>query len=169
MARVAFMTIGIMHGLEDDPREKGMLDRVDANFAAAAANRGFIWRSEDDPAEGDPWGMRFRPAVFAAEEYAGRLAPTLSLWQDIESVFEFSYQGLHAEALSHRKEWFIKTQWPVYVAWWVEDNHIPTWQEAYARYDRFCREGASPDCFDFKRSFDADGQPVKLDRKSHLH
>ena len=81
------------------------------------------------------------------------------------SVFAFTYNGIHAEALSKRKEWFEHPKWPSYVAWWVEAEHTPSWEEAYERYDKLHREGSSPEAFDFKHPFGADGQPVKIDRE----
>lgn len=73
---------------------------------------------------------RPKPRFFVEDKHI--FAPTtLSLWADLESVFAFAYNGVHAglnaEALKHRKEWFLTPEWPTYVAWWVEDNHEPDW------------------------------------------
>ena len=51
------------------------------------------------------------PAFFVAEQYPGAPA-TLSLWDDLESVYAFPYNGRHAEALSKREDWFRKPEWP---------------------------------------------------------
>jgi hypothetical protein len=46
--------------------------------------------------------------------------------------------------LRRRKEWFRKPQWPTYVAWWVSDDHVPTWAEAVERCEHLHDHGASP-------------------------
>ena len=42
---------------------------------------------------------------------------TLSVLVDLLSVYAFAYNGRHAEALSHRKDWFSMLYWPAYVVW----------------------------------------------------
>ena len=165
MARLAFMTIGLLNEPFGHPRVQGFADRLDANFAAAEASEGFIGRSVLDEATGEEtWGAWAAPTIFHGGEYLNRTPETLSLWQDLESVFAFAYHGVHAEALNNRKEWLVHARWPNYVAWWVRDDHTPSWQEACERYDRLEREGASPEAFHFKQPFGPDGQPARIDR-----
>lgn len=71
---------------------------------------------------------------------------------------------MHAEALSHRKEWFLKPEWPTYVAWWVPDEHPPEWREAAERHAYLHEHGPSPYAFDLKRPFGPNGEPLELDR-----
>jgi uncharacterized protein DUF3291 len=159
------MTFGLMREPLGHPRMQGFIDRIDTNLAAAEASDGFIARSVFDEATGqDTWGVRATPTHFQGDEYENRGVATLSLWQDLESVFAFAYSSSHAEALSKRKQWFMEPRWPNYVAWWVRDDHTPSWPEACQRYDRLECEGASPDAFDFKRPFGPDGQPMRVDR-----
>ncbi|NKQ35372.1 MAG: DUF3291 domain-containing protein [Chloroflexi bacterium] len=119
----------------------------------------------DETAGAHTWQGRSNPPIFKDEEFSDRTPQTLSLWDDLESVFAFAYNGIHAEALSKRKEWFEHPKWPFYVAWWVEDEYTPSWEEAYERYDKLLRDGSSPEAFDFKHPFGSDGQPVKIDRE----
>jgi hypothetical protein len=103
------------------------MDRIDATFGAAQASGGFLGRSEpSDPDDEAVWGAWMVPTIFNPEGYQNRVPETLSLWQDLESVFAFVYHGIHAQALNKRKEWFVHPQWSSYVAWWVEDDHIPS-------------------------------------------
>jgi hypothetical protein len=166
MARVAFYTIGLLITDSEDPQVQGFWDRVDAVFKKAESSEGFLGRSSyDDENSAGSWGIWTAPPVFQKDEYNNRRPATLSLWQDLESVFAFAYNGLHGEALSKRREWFARTEWPVYTAWWVEDNHIPTWQEASERQDRLTKYGPTPEAFNFKQPFGSDGQPLQLDRE----
>ena len=54
--------------------------------------------------------------------------------------------------------------WPSYVAWWVEDGQKPAGEDAAKRLELLHDEGSTPHAFDFKTPFDADGQPIILDR-----
>ena len=75
------------------------------------------------------WQPFATPRFYVEGEHAGAPA-TLTVWDDLESVFAFAYYGVHGEALSKRKEWFVPPEWPTYVAWWVDDDHQPDWEEA---------------------------------------
>lgn len=164
MAKLAFMTTGLLHEPFGAPSMQGFEDRTPPTFAVAEKSEGFLARSGYEAEDELVWGARETPTVFGREDYEARGADTLSLWQDLESVFAFAYNGTHAEALSHRKGWFVHGSWPTYVAWWVDDDHTPSWHEACERFDKLHREGPTPDAFDFKQPFGPDGQPTKIDR-----
>lgn len=91
-------------------------------------------------------------------------AATVSLWDDLESVYVFAYYGRHAEALKKRQDWFTKPEWPTYVAWWVGDDQTPTREDAANRLEHLHDQGSTPYAFDFKTPFNADGEPAILDR-----
>ena len=165
MARLAFLTIGVLHEPEG-PQVQGFFDRIEANFNAAEQSEGYLDRSIVDEETGKKgWGNWVAPQVFQKDEFLNRRPATLSLWQDLESVFAFAYNGPHAEALSKRREWFVKGDWPTYVAWWVEDDHTPTWQEASEKLDMLHQHGPTYEAFSFKQPFGPDGQPVQIDRE----
>ena len=79
-------------------------------------------------------------------------------------MFAFAYRGAHAESLRHRKEWFVEPAWPTYAAWWIDDDHIPTWEEAMERVNALYHRGPTPFAFTFKQPYDADGRPMRVDR-----
>jgi hypothetical protein len=161
MPQLAFFTLGILHEPWGSPRVQAFQAAVPANFAGAAASAGNLAIIDSDETLDTAWADC---GLFQDPQYANRRAETLTLWHDLESVFAFAYQGVHAEAVSHRKEWFSAGPWPGYVAWWVPDGHRPTWAEACQRYAQLHHAGPSPAAFDFKQAFDAGGQPVKVDR-----
>lgn len=81
----------------------------------------------------------------------------------------FTYHGIHAEALAHGRDWFLKPVapsegWPPYVLWWVAGDHRPDWQEAVARHEYLHDHGASSRAFDWQAPFDAAGRPAMIDR-----
>ena len=86
------------------------------------------------------------------------------MWRDLESVFAFTYFGLHAEALAHGREWFQKPEWPPYVLWWMKAGDQPTWAEGVARHEYLHDHGPSAFAFNFKNSFNAEGKSFELDR-----
>jgi len=162
--RLAFFTLAILREGHGHPRVKGFFDRVAANFAAAEHCDGNIDRSELIPGtQTHTWGEPVAPRFFREGEHGG--APrSLSLWRSLESVFAFAYSHVHAEALTHRKEWFLPPAWPPYVAWWVADGHTPDWHEATVRLEHLHDHGSTAFAFHFKQAFGPDGRPVELDR-----
>jgi hypothetical protein len=94
-----------------------------------------------------------------------RIASTLSLWADVESVAAFSYYGTHGEALTKRREWFGKSDLPVYVAWWVDADHAISWAEGCERLDRLHRDGPTALAFNFAKPFGCEGKACVLDRE----
>lgn len=167
MARLAFMTIGVLHAVEEHPAVQEYVELGGLNFSRAEASYGFIDRSRYDvEAEATTWGAIAAPDYFVERGLADRLAQSLSLWQTLEAVYAFSYSGVHAESLSRRKKWFVHPEWPNYVVWWVDDDHIPSWHEAYAHYEQLRRVGPSPEAFDFKYPYLTDGRSTTIDRSS---
>ena len=178
MPRVAFHTQAPALGAPTDPVMKEFWDRGRAVFESAHSTQGFIGAISPE-GEATP-GLEPEDAIFnlsnpgidtdsRTDFYAKyeSVPSTLSIWSDLESVAAFAYRGRHSEALSKRQEWFVKTEYPVYVAWWIDDGApLPTWSEAGRRLTQLHDNGPTPEAFDFKSTFDSDGQPVKIDRAS---
>ncbi len=164
--RVALYTFGIFIEAADHPNNDGFSQRNDPILLLVESVAGFIARSGyQDETEFDHqrWGEEVYPS-FYHERGDGWSPATLSLWQDVETLMAFSYFGLHAEAMSHGREWFRKPQWPPYVAWWVDGSHTPDWKEAVERHQHLHDSGSTAFAFNFKQSFDAKGQNHSIDR-----
>ena len=162
--RLALYTFGVFAVPSEDPANDGFHDRNDPILAAVDRAPGFIARSgyEDEPGT-EIWGEPVYP-TFYVERGDGWSPATLSLWVDLESAFAFSYNGLHAEALAHGREWMVKPEWPPYALWWVDDDYRPTWQEAVQRHLHLHENGPSAHAFNFKQPFDAQAQSTSVDR-----
>ena len=164
MARLAFFTFGILERPYDDPSTKDFMGLVADSFAQAEASEGFIDRSTIASETGTPsWG-EYADSRFFDPEIHGGVPRTLSLWESIESVFAYAYAADHGEALKRRSEWFLKPEWPSQTMWWVGDDHTPDWFEATERHEYLHDNGASAFAFDVRNPYDADGNPVKVDR-----
>ena len=161
--KLAFFTVSVFHEPVGSPRVQGFIDRAAAVYAAADASSGFCARSIRDYATWKhSWGDMVLPKCYPKVN-DNHVAMTLSLWDDLESVAAFSHKGLHAEALSHRTEWFQSLGLPTYVAWWVAADHQPEWQEAADRLDELHATGSTARAFNFKTPFDPQGNQVRLD------
>jgi len=85
MSRVAFATGGILHQAPGHAQVQGFIDRLKSVFEAAETTEGLIDRSRRDK----EWGDRVKPHFFDEDKHA-YVAPTLSLWVDLESVYAFA-------------------------------------------------------------------------------
>ncbi len=116
MARLAFMTFGVLRGPWGSPRVAGFEARLDRVFAAADLPPGMIacddteitdWTMPDDDPRWGPWGRYRLAEVYPDDRFdlaTTREAVSLSIWRDLESVFAFAYSEPHLEALQKRGE-----------------------------------------------------------------
>lgn len=158
MARLAFKTYGLLKADFDDPAVKGFVDRIADVFDVAEGAGGFIDHAGTGRAD---WGDRVVPRF--SEGAMERTVGTLSIWQDIDAVSIYALQGVHSEALRRRHEWFPPADHPNHVAWWIADDHIPTWAEACERLEYLHDHGSTARAFSLRSPFDAEGRPTKLD------
>ncbi|MEI4770802.1 DUF3291 domain-containing protein [Psychrobacillus sp. FJAT-51614] len=100
---------------------------------------------------------------FPQEAIKGKGFPvlTLTVWKDLESLYLFTYSGLHRQALRERNKWIEPYQEKhlSYVIWWTEKLKDVSWKEAFMRYNYYTQNGATSFAFDFKHSFDDKGEP----------
>ena len=69
------------------------------------------------------------------------------------------------EALSKRNEWFVKGDWPAYVAWWIPNDETLNRADGSKRLEHLNDNDPTAHAFDFKTPFDADEQPLRIDRQ----
>lgn len=162
--RVAFTTFGVLVDDWDQPQVKGFIDRIPNVFTAADGGDGFLDRAGRNGVgeQVTDWG-EIDPPGFLNPQQHPRVAATLSVWEDLESVFAFAYAGVHGEALKHRKEWITEPQWPTYAAWWIEDVDTPDWQEVKTRLETLHEMGPTPQAFTFKQPYGPDGVAMAID------
>ena len=112
----------------------------------AESSPGFVWRLEGDNSSTStdladhPWN------------YDPMIIVNMSVWEDLESLRNFTHQTVHSYFMRSRARWFHKLAHPNYVLWWVEDGHIPTLAEAKERLDILEKEGPGERGFTFART-----------------
>lgn len=164
MPKLAFTTFGVLHESWSHPQSKGFVDRVPETYASAERCDGFVDRSRRNL---DNWSHSWGEVVcprFLDPVLNEQIAMSLSVWEDVESVFAFSYADFHAEGMKQRKEWFRDPEYPNYAAWWIEDGEWPTFEVASARLEELHYNGSRPSSFNFKQPFGPDGEPYTLDQ-----
>ncbi len=138
----------------EDARMDGFTGPVDTINAMADRSPGFIWRLTDDDETDGALSLRME----GMNDYT---LVNMSVWADIESLFQFIYKTAHAKVMRGKGDWFNPMPRSHMVLWWVEDGHIPTLDEAKAKLGSLRTNGPSPEAFDFQTPFSVDGQPVQ--------
>jgi hypothetical protein len=165
--KLAFMTVGILCEPVGHEQVQGFMDRLPSVYDSAHTSDGFHARSIRDVGTWlHSWGEITLPACYPAPPREEQIATTLSLWKDLESVAAFTYHGPHGEALTKRREWFVKYNLPVYVAWWVPDVEKIRWADGCAKLDHLHTHGPTVAAFDFAHPFDSAGNACRLDREA---
>jgi len=163
-ACLAFYNFGLHVAPAESEIVEGFVLREPSNFEAAARACGFIGRSGYAGYPGvRSWGVQVFPRYIEGSGFTS--APSsLSLWADIESLMAFTYNGVHAEALKHARNWNVKPTWPPLVLWWVSAYHRPDWQEGVERLEYLADHGPSAFAFTFKQPYGPDGAETVIDR-----
>lgn len=127
----------------DDPIMADFVNNLDRINSLADNFDGFVWRLKD--AENNAM------AIQAFED--DTLIINMSVWRDMDSLFQFTYKSDHVEIFKRRKEWFSKIKDMSMVFWYVPDGHIPSPQEARERLEYVNKHGITPYAFTFKDKF----------------
>lgn len=104
---------------------------------------GFVWRHQTD--EGNSTAVRVRDDPMIIINF--------SVWEDAESLFEYTYRSDHAEVFRRRREWFDPHGGHYLVLWWVPAGHEPTVEEAEERLRYLEAHGPTPKAFTLKQRF----------------
>jgi hypothetical protein len=168
--RVAFTTFAVLRAPYGASEVKGFEERTEPVFQEAENSPGFIARAREVSSsersnfqrDWGAWGEFCVPRFYryGMTDATDQRASTLSIWTDLMPVYRFAYSGLHQEALRKRKEWFLEPRWPTYAIWWIEDDHVPQWEDAANRLESLFDNGPTFESFDFKRCFDSQGAVI---------
>jgi hypothetical protein len=129
----------------DDPLLAAFVSRLDEINALADTSPGFVWRLQSES------GNATDIQAFADP----RLIINLSVWDSLESLFDYVYRSGHTAVMARRREWFERPSRPHLALWWVPAGHRPSVEEAVARLDHLEHHGPSLEAFTFKHRFPA--------------
>lgn len=123
----------------DSPQLESFVAQLDTINTLAEQSEGFVWRLTST--EGD--------TVFDED-----IIVNLSVWKNIESLFDYTYKSAHTTVMRDRKKWFKPMNEASLVLWWVPKGHQPSAQEAYDRLQLIRKKGPSEYAFTFKNRFE---------------
>ena len=125
----------------EDPVMSDFVQNTERINALAEAHPGFIWRLKGEDSD-DSYSIQ----AFESEY----MLVNMSVWKDLESLFDYVYNSGHVEIFKRRKEWFRKMPKMHMVMWYIEDGHVPTLQEGKERLLYLQEHGESEYAFSFK-------------------
>lgn len=142
---LAQANIARMRAPLDQPIMEGFKTQIDHVNMVADRSPGFVWRLQGE--EGNATAIR------AWDDE--RILFNMSVWESLEALHHYVYRSDHSGPLRDRKEWFEPMDGPVLVMWWIRAGHLPSVEEAKARFELLRRNGPTADAFTFRTSFPA--------------
>ncbi|MEV0234369.1 DUF3291 domain-containing protein [Nonomuraea sp. NPDC050786] len=143
---LAEMNVAHLRAPTDSPELAEFVALLEPINALADESPGFVWRlkeSDDDP------------TATVIHEYGDHLLINFSVWESLDTLWNYVYRSAHLDVLRRRREWFLRMAEPYMVMWWIPEGHIPTLAEGMRRLERLKAEGPSPEAFTFKDSYDS--------------
>lgn len=107
----------------------------------AESSPGFIWRYSDENAH-----------EFKYPWKDDMLIVNMSVWDNIESLQDFTYKTVHSYFIKSRRKWFHQLGHPHTVLWRIEEGHIPTLIEAKEKLDSLKKNGPTKSAFLFAQA-----------------
>ncbi|MER5736411.1 MULTISPECIES: DUF3291 domain-containing protein [unclassified Streptomyces] len=144
-AHLAQLNVATLRFPLDDPRMAPFVEMLDPVNAAADGAPGFVWRLVE---EGTPDATGLRPA---GED----VIVNLSVWENQEALWDFTYRSGHLEVMRRRRDWFARHVEAHLVLWWVPAGHVPTVAESLERLADLRAHGPSPRAFTFSSAHTA--------------
>lgn len=128
----------------EDPSIAEFVDNLEPINQLAEASPGFVWRHQTE--DGDSTAVRpyDNPDIII----------NFSVWEDVESLHNYTYRSDHVKVFRKRREWFRTHLDAHLVMWWVPAGHIPTVAEADERLEQLRRNGPTPQAFTFRDRYD---------------
>ncbi|MFS8102413.1 DUF3291 domain-containing protein [Lentzea alba] len=133
----------------DHWRMRGFTRRVDPINELAQQSPGFVWRPTSDQMTQDMLELGRDPMLEAFN---------LSVWESVEALWDFTFHGVHLEAVQRKAKWFDQ-ETALDVMWWVPKGHRPTTEEGLAKLELVRENGPTPEGFNFRKRFPAPGLP----------
>ena len=94
--------------------------------------------------DGDATGIDF---------FGSDVLVNMSIWKDVESLYNFVYKTVHSKIMSRRKEWFHRVEEAYTVLWWAAEAEIPSLDEAKSKLELLKSRGPTAAAFSFKQTY----------------
>ncbi len=127
----------------DSPVMKGFVDNLDPINLLAESSPGFIWRLKEE--NNNATSIKIFDDEF--------LIVNMSVWESIDSLFQYVYKSDHTQFIKRKKEWFERIPEMHMALWFVLENHKPTVAEALERLVYLRSNQETPYAFTFKKRF----------------
>lgn len=119
----------------------------------AEQSSGFIWRLKDESGES---------ATDMETPYEDKLIfVNMSVWENYESLNEYTYKTVHSYFLKSRKKWSNEIEGHKSVMWYIERGHTPTISEAKEKLELLNQNGSSSKAFSMSEIYDEFGEKYK--------
>ncbi|MFE6308452.1 DUF3291 domain-containing protein [Nocardiopsis sp. NPDC057823] len=147
--QLAQFNIGRLKAPLSDPSMEGFTSQIEPVNLMAEKAPGFVWRLIEEGKE-DATGLR---------PFGDSYLVNYSVWEDLETLWDFTYRTDHLELLRGRREWFERSEGPHLVLWWIPSGTIPSIEEAGRRLDLLREHGPSPEAFTLRTHFPPPATP----------
>jgi hypothetical protein len=127
----------------DDPLIADFVAALDRVNRLGDCSPGFVWRHQTEDGNSTSIRVRGDPLIII----------NFTVWEDAESLFEFTYRSDHAEVYRRRREWFEVPAEAHLVLWWIPAGYEPTVDEGEERLDYLRAHGPTAHAFTFKQRF----------------
>ena len=142
---LAELNIGRLKAPLDNPDMKEFTDFLAPVNKLAEDSPGFVWRLQDESGN----SSSYVETPFDDQE----IIVNFSVWEDLESLKNFTFQTVHAYYLKNRAKWFHRMESHHMVLWWVPEGYIPSLDEAKQKLEFLEEHGSTPEAFTFKKPF----------------
>jgi Domain of unknown function (DUF3291) len=140
---IAQINIAKMLAPIDSPVMAEFVANLNSINALAEKGEGYVWRLKDD--SNNATSIKIFDDDF--------LIVNMSVWENIDALFQFVYKTEHVEIFKRRKEWFEKMPEMHMALWYIPAAHLPTVAEAIERLNYLRNNGETPFSFSFKKRF----------------
>ena len=128
------------------------LDALDEVNGAGEAAEGFVWRYQDESGAATETHLWDDPLAII----------NLTVWESVEQLRAFAYQGLHLDYFRRRLEWFHPHEGPSHAMWWIPAGTLPSPEDGKARIEHLIDHGPSLAAFGFREAASMPRQAVDL-------
>ncbi|OED81927.1 DUF3291 domain-containing protein [Vibrio splendidus] len=147
--KLAQLNIALAKYPLDAPEIKEFVDNLELVNGIAESSEGFVWRLKDESDDATNIQAFDDPNMIV----------NMSVWDSVDSLKNFMFRTHHRDFMRRKGDWFHRLPEDTYVLWWIEEDHIPTLEEAIERLEHLREIGDTPYAFTFKTNFTASEVP----------